>query len=122
MAQNWNSNVNTKFYGQDGGYNDNTEKVEFKSGRTVHYLRNSLPRKTHSLMLRCKDKGTAKISGKTEFEWFLYWYENTVKSGALTFYLTDVITGSGTKEYRFTETPSWNGQRYKEISLSIEEV
>ena len=111
-TQYWNTHVNTKFYGQDGSYNDNTEKVEFKS----------VPKKTHALQLRVKDKGFPKVGGKTEFEWFLYWYEVTIKSGTLPFYLTDIVTGSGTKEYKLTDTPNWHGQRYKEISLNIEEV
>ena len=89
-TQYWNTHVNTKFYGQDGSYNDNTEKVEFKSGRTIRYLRNSVPKKTHALQLRVKDKGFPKVGGKTEFEWFLYWYEVTIKSGTLPFYLTDI--------------------------------
>lgn len=122
MAKAWDSHVNTDFYGQDGSYNDNTEEVEFKSGRKVKYLKNSLPRKTHALNLRCADKGTPKLSGRTEFEWFLFWYENTVKSGTESFYLTDIVTGTGTKEYRLAETPSWNGQRYKEVSIKLEEV
>jgi hypothetical protein len=121
MAQNWNSNVNTDFYGQDGSYNDNTEKVEFKSGRTINYLKNSRPKKTHSLNLRCQDKGTAKVDGKTEFEWFLYWYENTAKSGTVPIYLTDIITGNGTKQY-LIKVESWSGQRFKEINLQLEEV
>ena len=121
-TQYWNAHVNTKFYGQDGSYNDNTEKVEFKSGRTIRYLRNSVPKKTHALQLRVKDTGFPKVDGKTEFGWFLYWYEVTIKSGTLPFYLTDIVTGSGTKEYKLTDTPSWRGQRYKEISINIEEV
>lgn len=121
-TQYWNAHVNTKFYGQDGSYNDNTEKVEFKSGRTISYLKNSVPKKTHALQLRVKDKGFPKVDGKTEFEWFLYWYENTIKSGTLPFYLTDLVTGSGTKAYKLTEKPNWRGQRYKEISINIEEL
>lgn len=121
-TQYWNTHVNTKFYGQDGSYNDNTEKVEFKSGRTIRYLRNSVPKKTHALQLRVKDTGLSKVDGKTEFEWFLNWYEVTIKSGTLPFYLTDIVTGRGTKAYKLTETPSWRGQRYKEISINIEEL
>jgi hypothetical protein len=121
MAQNWNSNVNTDFYGQDGGYKDNTEKVEFKSGRTINYLKNSRPKKTHAVNLRCKDKGTPKTDGKTEFEHFLYWYENTAKSGTVPIYLTDIITGNGTKQY-LVKVDGWSGQRFKEINLQLEEV
>jgi hypothetical protein len=122
MAENWDSHVNTKFYGQDSSYNENTEKVEFKSGRTIRYLKNTLPKKKHIVNIQCKDKGTAKTDGKTEFEWFLYWYENTIKSGTKSFYLTDIVTGNETKEYIITEVPSWTGQKYKEISLTLEEV
>lgn len=120
MAQNWSTYVNTNFYGQDGGYKDNTEKVEFKSGREILYLKNSVPKKEHSLNLRCGDTGTAKTEGKTEFEHFLYWFENTVKSGTVPFYLTDVITGSGMKLYKI-EVDGWTGQKYKEISIKLKE-
>ena len=85
-----------------------------------HGLRNSVPKKTHSLNLRCKDKGTPKIEGKTEFEHFLYWFENTVKSGTIPFYLTDIVTGSGTKLY-IIEVDGWTGQKYKEISIKLKE-
>lgn len=121
MAVIWSSNVNTNFYGQDGKYKDNTEKVEFKSGRTIEYLKNSKPKKTHALKLTLKDKGTPKTGGKTEFEWFLYWYENTAKSGTIPCNLTDIITGSSTKQYRI-KVEGWTGQRNKEVSLMLEEV
>ena len=121
MAVNWSSNVNTHFYGQDGKYKDNTEKVEFKSGRTIEYLKNSIPKKTHALNLSLKDKGTPKTGGKTEFEWFLDWYENIAKSGTIPCNLTDIITGSGTKQYLIT-VEGWKGQKIKEISLTLEEV
>lgn len=121
MAANWSAYVNADFYGQDGNYKDNVEKVEFKSGREIEYLKNSRPKKTHALMLKCKDKGTAKIDGKTEFEWFLDWFENTAKSGTVPFYMTDIITGSGKKLYKIA-LGGWNGQRNKEISLTLTEV
>lgn len=121
MAINWSAYCNTDFYGQDGGYKDNTEKVEFKSGRTIEYLKNSAAKKTHALNLTLKDKGTPKTNGKTEFEHFLYWYENTAKSGTIPCYLTDIITGSGTKQY-LIKVEGWIGQRNKEVSLTLEEV
>lgn len=95
--------------------------MEFKSGRTIEYLKNSKPKKTHALNLSLKDKGTPKTGGKTEFEWFLYWYENTAKSGTIPCDLTDIITGSGTKQYRI-KVEGWTGQRNKEVSLNLEEV
>ena len=120
MAEQWSAYVNTDFYGQDGGYKDNTETVEFKSGREIKYLKNSVPKKEHALILRCKDTGTEKTGGRTEFGHFLDWYENTVKSGTIPFHLTDIVTGSGTKLYTI-EVDGWTGQRYKEISIKLTE-
>ncbi len=122
MAAEWSENVNARFYGQDGGYAENTEKVEFKGGRTVEYLKNSTPKKTHAVSLCVGDTGTPVKDGRTEFGHFLDWYENTVMSGTVPFYLTDLTTGSGRRLYRLTEPPSWTGQRHKEISLVLEEA
>ena len=119
MAQYWNGHVNTKFYGQDGGYKENTESVEFKSGRSIEYLKNSTPKRTHSLNLRCND--SIKIDGRTEFEWLLYWYENTIRSGTIPVYLTDIVTHTGYTLYR-VKIEGWNGQKSKEISLVLEEI
>lgn len=121
MAQNWSSYVNTKFYGLDGEYKDNTEEVKFKGGRVIRYLINSHPKKVHQVSLRCKDKGTEKKDGKTEFEWLLYWYENIAKSGTEPIYLTDIVTGIGTKRY-YIKLKNWRGQRFKEVGLEIEEL
>ena len=120
MAQAWNTYVNTDAYGQDGGFKDNREQVDFKSGRTVYYLKNSKAPKTHAVQISMDD--STAVDGKTEFEWFLYWWENTIKSGTLSFLFPDVITHSGTKEYHMTESPAWKGQKKKEISFKLEEV
>lgn len=122
MAEQWSKHVNTRFYGQDGGYAENTEKVEFKSGRTVEYLKNSVPRKTHAVSLCLSDMAAEKTDGRTEFGHFLDWYENVIMSGTVPFYLTDIATGSGERLYRLTEPPSWTGQGYKEVSLTLEEA
>lgn len=121
MAVNWSIHVNTDFYGQDGSYKDNTEKVEFKSGREIEYLKNSLPKKTRSVNLWLKDTGTAKIDGKTEFQHFLSWYENTAKSGTVPCNLKDIITGNEMKQYRVKIT-GWTGQKHKEVSLELTEI
>ncbi|UTC66023.1 MULTISPECIES: hypothetical protein [unclassified Treponema] len=121
MAINWSEHVNTNFYGADSSYKDNTEKVEFKSGREIEYLKNSRPKKKHSVNLWLKDKGTVKTDGKTEFEHFLYWYEMEAKSGTVPCNLTDIITGTGTKQYRVKVT-GWTGQRHKEVSLELTEA
>ncbi len=118
MAQEWNQYVNQNFYGGDYGYLENTETTEFKSGRVVSNLLNSSPRKTTTLLLRCDD--VQNTDGKTEAEWFLYWYENIILSGTETFYLN--LAGRGSKEYRFGSIPSWNGQKSKEFSLEVQEV
>ena len=122
MAEQWSAYVNTKFYGQDGGYNDNAETLEFKSGRTIKYMKNSAPKKTHAVNLRCNDRDADRTDGKTEFGWFLDWYENTVKSGTVPFRLADIATGTGTKEYMLKEAPTWTGQGFKEVSMTLEEV
>ena len=121
MAVNWSSYVNANFYGQDGSYKENTEKVEFKSGREIEYLKNSLPKKKYAVNLRLKDTGTVKIAGKTEFQHFIYWYENTAKSGTVPCNLKDIITGSGQKQYKIKVT-GWNGLKHKEVSLELTEI
>ena len=121
MAVNWCSYVNTKFYGQDGTYIENTEEVEYKSGRRIYHLKNSLPAKSIAVNIMLNDKRDEREDGRTEFEWFLYWYEYVCKSGTESFYLTDLISQQGTREYRLTEVPSWEGQAYKEVALTLEE-
>ena len=121
MAVDWSAKVNTNFYGQDGRYQENTEKVEFKSGREIEYLKNSVPKKTHVVNLWLKDTGTAKIDGKTEFQHFIYWYENISKSGTVACNLTDIINGNGKKQYKVKVT-GWKGQQHKEISLELTEI
>ena len=116
----WNEHVNTRFYGADNSYEANREQVSFKSGRTIFYLKNSKPKRSHAVNLMVEDK--TKVDGKTEFEWFLYWYENTVKSGTVAFYLKDFESHEGYKAYYLGGEPSWKGQQYKELSLQINEV
>ena len=122
MAVDWDSHVNTRFYGQDGTYVENFEEVEYKSGRRVYYLKNSLPAKSIACSLMLSDKRSERVDGKTEFEWFLFWYERVCKSGTETFLLTDLITQDGEREYRLTDVPTWEGQAYKEVSLTLEEA
>lgn len=117
---NWNSHVNTNFYGLDSTFIDNTKEVSFASGRKIKYLKNTTPKKRFSFMLSVDDK--KRVEGKTEFEWFLYWYENEVYSGTESFKLLDFITHSALKDYILDGVPTWKGQAIKEISLSIEEL
>ncbi len=120
MAQNWSTYCNTDAYGQDGGFEDNREKVEFKSGRTIYYLKNSKPKKTHSLNFLFDD--TEKVNGRTEFEWFLAWYETTLRGGTEAFYFDDIVTHKGKNTYTLSEPPKWTGQGKKEVSLTFLEA
>lgn len=122
MAVEWDSHVNTRFFGEDGAYIENTEEVEFKSGRRIYYLKNTLPAKSFACSLLLKDKKGERVDGRTEFEWFLYWYEYVCKSGSETFYLPDLVARQSSREYRLTDVPTWEGQAYKEVSLTIEEA
>ncbi|MCM1218949.1 MAG: hypothetical protein NC548_31085 [Lachnospiraceae bacterium] len=119
MAQNWSAHCNTDAYGQDGGFEENREELEFKSGRKIFYNKNSKPKMTHALNFRFDDK--AKIGGKTEFEWFLYWYEVTMRGGSESFYFDDIITHMGKREYLLANPPTWTGQRTKEVSVTFTE-
>jgi len=116
----WSNKVNDNFYGADSTYKDNIEQITFNSGRVIQYLKNSSPKKSISVMLSVNDVNLN--SGKTEFEWFLDWFENTLLSGAETLTHTDLVTGSGNKTYHLIGSPSWTGQAIKEISLSFEEA
>ena len=80
-----------------------------------------MPKKTYTVNLSLKDTGTTKINGKTEFQHFLYWYENIAKSGTVPCNLKDIITKSDTKQYK-VKVKGWNGQRHKEISLELTET
>lgn len=122
MAVNWDEHVNTRFYGEDGAYIENHEEVEFKSGRRIYYLKNSIPSKSFAVNLSLNDMKGERLDGKTEFEWFLYWYEYVAKSGTETFYLADLVTKAGTREYRLTDVPTWSGQAFKEVALTLEEA
>lgn len=117
MAASWPTAVNTKAYGMDTGYEDNTQVIEMKSGRRVVYLRNSTPRRTFTFSLRMEDVGAS-----SEYKQFLSWYANTAMSGAVPFTFPNLITHTGTREYLFNGTPSARGQKYKEVTISCIEI
>lgn len=118
MAQ-WPTNINQNFYGLDGAPEENRKEIKFKSGRKIYYKINSIGKKNHSVKLRLND--SLKIDGKTEFEKFLDWYENENGSGTVPIELKDLESKNGTKDYYIT-VQNWNGQKYKEVSLRIEEI
>lgn len=114
----WPSNVNNNFYGLDGSPVENREEIKFKSGRVIYHKINSAQKKTHAVKLRLND--VVKTSGKTEFERFLYWYENDNGSGSAEVTLTDIEAKTGTKNY-FVLLENWGGQSFKELSLTLQE-
>lgn len=120
--QHWPSNVNTRAYGQDSSYKENRDELEFKSGRRVYYLKTSTARKTHSVSLKFDDEIIVS-GGKTEFGLFLNFFETTIKSGTVPFYFPDVTIrdGATVRAYTMSETPTWSGQKVKEVTLTLEE-
>ena len=77
----------------------------------------------YGLVLECCRRAGTPIkdsNGKTEFARFLDWNETTNGSGSVPITLTYLEKKSGTKEY-FVIVGNWKGQRFKEISLTLEE-
>ncbi len=117
----WANNVNSRLYGAEGSFLENTTKIEFKSGRTLSYLKNAKSAKSFTVNLYVDD-AVKDSNKKTEFERFLFWWENTIKSGTIPFYLPNLITHTGKTAYKITDVPAWTGQAKKEVSLKIEEA
>lgn len=112
--ENWASNVNQNFFGLTTTVNENVNTIEFESGVKRTYLKNTTPKKKHSLSLN--------LWTKTEEVAFWNWYEDTILSGSLTFGLTDFSTQNKITEYRLVSVPSVSGQYPKTIILQLEEV
>lgn len=113
----WPQDVNQKAYGMSTEYEDNLVKIQFDSGKERTYLKNSSPKKEFSFNLRFEDSGV-----NSEYKKFLNWYENVLLSGSQSFEFPNLITHSGTAEYKMTDTPSARGQKYKEVSFSVIEM
>ena len=122
-AANWPEGVNKKAYGQDSSYAENRVELEYKSGRTCYYRKNSTERQDHTVNMGFDD--ARPVSGtKTEFRLFLSWFENTIKGGTVPFYFPDVTVRDGHTErlYYMKETPTWSGQRRKEVTFTLREA
>ena len=117
MAVSWPSGVNTDAYGMDTGGGDNVTYVEFESGKARSYLKNSAPKKVFSFVIAMED-----IGGTSEYKTFLTWWDTVLLSGALSFNFPNLVTHSGMKEYRMTDTYSASGQKLKEVKFSVEEM
>jgi len=116
MAVAWSAEVNTKAYGMDHSPIENVERIQFESGKERDYLKNSRGRKQYTFLIDMEDVGP-----DSEFKAFLSWYDDDIKSGALTFDFPNLITHSGLKEYRFLDYGA-TGQRVKEVSITLEEA
>lgn len=114
MAQAWPSGVGTGFYALETGVSENTKSLSFECGKKRTYLLNSSPKRTFKVSL---DIWTEK-----EESAFWTWYADVIKSGSLSFVLTDFIDGKTQTEYRLTSTPSTEGQYPKTLTLEMEEV
>lgn len=117
MAVFWPSGVNTDAYGMDNGGGNNVTFVEFESGKARSFLKNSAPKKVFSFVIEMEDVGET-----SEYKTFIAWWDNTLLSGALSFYFPNLITHSGLKEYRMTDSYSSTGQKNKEVKFSVEEM
>lgn len=117
MAVTWPSGVNQKAYGMDTAPGDNTERVEFESGKARTYQKNSVNKKRHSFMLDLIDDG---VDG--EYATFVNWWDYNLASGSLSFFFPDLITHSGNTEYRPTGQYSAVGQKHKEVTIEVEEM
>lgn len=113
----WAENVNNNAYGMETTLKENVIITEFESGKSRTYLKNSSPKMVHSFMLDLKDTGAT-----SEYKRFLSWWKNDLKSGSLSFAFQDLITGTGLSEYKMTEVPSATGQKWKTITITVEEM
>lgn len=116
MAVAWPETVNTDAYGMDTSPIENVERIQFESGKERSYLKNSRGRKQHTFLLEMEDVGAL-----SEYKSFLTWYSDTLLSGSLTFSFPDLVTHSGTREYRFLDYGA-TGQKSKEVSITVEEA
>ena len=117
MAVAWHPDVNQKAYGMDTAPMENVERVEFESGKARTYLKNTAAKKTHSFMLKLEDVGD-----NSEYKKFVAWWETNLLGGALSFYFPDLITHDSDTEYRPIGTYSATGQKWKEVSITVEEM
>lgn len=99
------------------GYVSNRKEISFESGKKRYYMLNTAPKKSFKYTVTMIDDGSATC----EFRRFLFWYENTLLSGTETFLFTNLVTHSGTAEYRMTSEPSWSGQLIKEVTINVQE-
>ena len=113
IVNTWDETVcNLKFYEVTNGYKDNTVKIENLSGRSVCWMANNKFIKTKELKLRLE------TTGLNEYLNFWNWFESI--GGCAGVFTCSVF---GSDNWRFSSIPSEdNGQKYKELSINIEQV
>jgi hypothetical protein len=117
MAVSWPAGVNTDAYGMESTPIENVERVQFESGKARTYLKNSAQKLAFSFLVSMDDVGPS-----SEYKQFVEWWDTTLKSGALSFGFPDLITHTGTTEYRPIAVYSATGQKRKEVTLTVEEM
>jgi len=88
MIASWNNLVNKRMslegeFGNDEGY---FETLTFESGNERTYLKNSYVPKVYPSMGIVLNDTVLKKNGKTEFEEFESWYNETLRYGTISFY------------------------------------
>ena len=88
MIANWNNMVNKRLslegeFGNDEGY---FETLTFESGNERTYLKNSYVPKVYPALGIILDDTVVKNSGKTEYQEFESWYNETLRYGTILFY------------------------------------
>ena len=102
------------FYGMSTQSQENVETVEFEAGKKRYYLKNSSPKKVHTLSFT--------LWKREEEVAFWRWYEEDLLSRTQTVQLTDLVTNQGLKEYRMTEEPNIPDSQFpKECTVTLEE-
>lgn len=113
MAVQWPGGVNTKIYGLSSGAEENYVEVKFESGKRRRFLKNTKASKTHSFNLN--------LYSKEEELTFWAWYNDTLKCGAESFVLADLINHDVNKTYLLASTPSVDGGQYPKV-LTLEVI
>jgi hypothetical protein len=128
---NWNPLVNTKFslegdFNLQDGY---IQELKFNSGKKRTWLKNSYVPYEYQLSLILDNK-TPKEKGKTEFEVFKEWFNESLRYGSLPFQVTRI--GFKRKEitkidemgiYTFIGIPKYDGlDGLITVTFSIEEI
>jgi len=132
MIANWNRLVNKRLslegeFGNDEGF---FETLTFESGNERTYIKNSHVPKVYPAMGIVLNDTIIKKSGKTEFQEFESWYNETLRYGTISFYFPrigfkpkfDTLTGE-IGIYKFLPTElKYEGKGIKFATFGIKET